>query len=93
MMPLNNVFTCKYNPIQVFQHTHGLFLSDEVICLIIFNAEKSLYDTPDHRYPDDITLLKSGIKSICYWMEVISAHVSHESTSKDGFSKLLPMYM
>ena len=78
---------------QVFQHTHGLFLSDEVICLIIFNAGKSLYDTPDHRYPNDITPSKSGIKSICYWMEVVSARVSRESTSKDDFSKLHPTYV
>ncbi|XP_065919658.1 uncharacterized protein [Dysidea avara] len=78
---------------QVFQHTHGLFLSDEVVCLFIFNAGKSLYDIPDHRYPDDITPSKSGVESICHWMEVVSARVSHESTSKDDLSKLLPTYV
>ena len=80
-------------PLQVFQHTHGLFISDEVISLIVFNAGKSLYDIPECRYPNDITPYKSGIKSICYWMEVVSARVSRESTSKDDFSKLLPTYV
>ena len=80
-------------PLQVFQHTHGLFISDEVISLIVFNAGKSLYETVDHRYTNDITPSKSGIKSICYWMEVVSARVSRESTSKDDFSKLHPTYV
>ena len=59
----------------------------------MFNAGKSLHDIPECRYPNDITPSKSGIKSICYWMEVVSARVSRESTSKDDFSKLLPTYV
>ena len=36
---------------QIFQHTHGLFVSEEVVCLIVFNAGRSLYEVPGRRYP------------------------------------------
>ena len=91
--PYTYMFILFAIPLQVFQHTHGLFISDEVISLIVFNAGKCLYETVDHRYTNDITPSKSGIKSICYWMEVVSARVSRKSTSKDDFSKLLPTYV
>jgi len=78
---------------QVFQHTHGLFISDEVLCLIIFKAGKSLYDIPDHRYTHDITPSKSAIKVICHWMETVSSRVSKKSTKTNWMSKLLPIFI
>jgi len=36
---------------QIFQHTYDLFVSEEVVCLIVFNAGKSLYEAPGRCYP------------------------------------------
>ena len=79
--------------VQVFQHTHGLFISEELICLIIFNAGKSLYEIPEHRYTDDKTPSKSAIKVISHWMETVSSRVSKESTKANWMSKLLPIFV
>ena len=38
---------------QVFQHTHGLFVSEEVVCLIVFDASKLLDEVPERRYKGD----------------------------------------
>ena len=78
---------------QIFHHTHGLFVSEDVVCLIVFNAGKSLFTVPDQRYPDDITPAKSAIKVICYYMEMISAHVSKRSTEGDDLSEFLPTFI
>ena len=78
---------------QIFHHTHGLFVSEGVVCLIVFNAGKSLFTVPDQRYPDDITPAKSAIKVICYYMEMISAHVSKRSTEGDDLSEFLPTFI
>ena len=78
---------------QIFHHMHGLFVSEDVVCLIVFNAGKSLFTVPDQRYPDDITPAKSGIKVICYYMEMISARVSKRSTEGDDLSEFLPTFI
>ena len=78
---------------QIFHHMHGLFVSEDVVCLIIFNAGKSLFTVPDKRYPDDITPAKSAIKVICYYMEMISARVSKRSTEGDDLSEFLPTFI
>ena len=78
---------------QIFHHMHGLFVSEDVVCLIIFNAGKSLFTVPDRRYPDDITPAKSAIKVICYYMEMISARVSKRSTEGDDLSEFLPTFI
>ena len=78
---------------QIFQHMHGLFVSEDVVCLIVFNAGKSLFTVPDKRYPDDVTPAKSAIKVICYYMEMISARVSKRSTEGDDLSEFLPTFI
>jgi len=78
---------------QIFHHIHGLFVSEDVICLIVFNVSKSLFTVSDQRYPDDITPTKSSIKVICYYTEMISAHVSKRSTEGDDASELLPTFI
>ena len=78
---------------QIFHHMHGLFVSEDVVCLIVFNAGKSLFTVPDKRYPDDITPAKSTIKVICYYMEMISARVSKRSTEGDDLSEFLPTFI
>ena len=78
---------------QIFHHMHGLFVSEDVVCLIVFNAGKSLFTVPDKRYPDDITPAKSAIKVICYYMEMISARISKRSTEGDDISELLPTFI
>ena len=78
---------------QIFHHMHGLFVSEDVVCLIVFNAGKSLFTVPDKRYPDDITPAKPAIKVICYYMEMISARVSKRSTEGDDLSEFLPTFI
>ena len=78
---------------RIFHHTHGLFVSEDVVCLIVFNAGKSLFTVPDQRYPDDITPAKSAIKVICYYMEMISARVSKRSTEGDDLSEFSPTFI
>ena len=78
---------------QIFHHMHGLFVSEDVVCLIVFNAGKSLFTVPNKRYPDDITPAKSAIKVICYYMEMISARVSKRSTEGDDLSEFLPTFI
>ena len=78
---------------QIFHHMHGLFVSEDVVCLIVFNAGKSLFTVPDRRYPNDITPAKSAIKVICYYMEMISARVSKRSTEGDDLSEFLPTFI
>ena len=78
---------------QIFQHTHGLFVSEEVVCLIVFNAGRSLYEVPRRRYANDVTPAKSTIKVICYWMELISSRISKRSTDGDDLSILLPTFI
>ena len=78
---------------QIFHHMHGLFVSEDVVCLIVFNAGKSLFTVPDKRYPDDVTPAKSAIKVICYYMEMISARVSKRSTEGDDLSEFLPTFI
>ena len=78
---------------QIFHHMHGLFVSEDVVCLIVFNAGKSLFTVPDKRFPDDITPTKSAIKVICYYMEMISARVSKRSTEGDDLSEFLPTFI
>ena len=78
---------------QIFQHLHGLFVSEEVVCLIVFNAGKSLYEVPGRRYPNDVTPAKSAIKVICYWMELVSSRISRRSTDGDDLSELLPTFI
>jgi len=68
-------------------------VSEEVVCLIVFNAGKSLYEVPGRRYPNDVTPAKSAIKIICYWMELVSSRISRKSTDGDDLSEFLPTFI
>ena len=78
---------------QVFQHTHGLFISDEVVCLIVFDASKLLEDTPEHRYKDDDSPARSGLHTMTYWMDLISCHVKKRRTSDEDLLEFLPTFI
>ena len=78
---------------QVFQHTHGIFVSEEVVCLIVFDAGLALDELPERRYPNDHTPRRTVLETICYWMELISSRVSRPSTSDDDLSILLPTFI
>ena len=78
---------------QVFQHTHGIFVSEEVVCLIVFDAGLALNELPERRYPNDRTPRRTVLETICYWMELISSRVSRPSTSDDDLSILLPTFI
>ena len=78
---------------QVFQHTHGIFVSEEVVCLIVFDAGLALDEVPERRYPNDRTPRRTVLETICYWMELISSRVSRPSTSDDDLSILLPTFI
>ena len=78
---------------QVFQHTHGIFISEEVVCLIVFDAGLALDDVPERRYPNDRTPRRTALETICYWMELISSRVSRPSTSDSDLSILLPTFV
>ena len=78
---------------QVFQHTHGIFVSEEVVCLIVFDAGLALDELPERRYPNDRTPRRTVLQTICYWMELISCRVSKRSTSDSDLSILLPTFI
>ena len=78
---------------QVFQHTHGLFVSEEVVCLIVFDANKLLDEVPERRYKDDKSPARSGLDTITYWMDLISCRVSKKSTSDSDLSEFLPTFI
>ena len=77
----------------VFQHTHGLFVSEEVVCLIVFDASKLLEEIPERRYKDDDRPARSGLETITYWMDLISCRVSKKSTSDSDLSEFLPTFI
>ena len=78
---------------QVFQHIHGIFISEEVVCLIVFDAGLPLDEVPERRYPNDRTPRRTVLETICYWMEFISSRVSRPSTSDSDLSILLPTFI
>ena len=78
---------------QVFQHTHGIFLSEEVVCLIVFDVGLALDEVPERRYPNDRTPRRTVLETICYWMQLISSRVSRPSTSDSDLSILLPTFI
>ena len=78
---------------QVFQHTHGIFISEEVVCLIVFDVGLALDEVPKRRYPNDRTPRRTVLETICYWMELISSRVSRPSTSNSDLSILLPTFI
>lgn len=82
-----------YGGQQVFHHTHGLFMSEEMVCLIVFDASKSLEEVPARRYCDDKSPSRTGLESIMYWMELISYRVSRKNTSEDDTSQCYPVYI
>ena len=77
----------------VFQHTHGVFVSEEVVCLIVFDASLELDEVPKCRYKDDHTPRRTVLQTICYWMELISSRVSKLSTSDKDLSLHLPTFI
>ena len=77
----------------MFQHTHGIFVSEEVVCLIVFDAGLALDELPERRYPNDRTPRRTVLETICYWMELISCRVSKRSTSDSDLSILLPTFI
>ena len=78
---------------QVFQHTHGIFVSEEVVCLIVFDAGLALDELPERRCSNDRTPRRTVLETICYWMELISCRVSKPSTSDSDLSILLPTFI
>ena len=78
---------------QVFQHTHGLFVSEEVVCLIVFDASKLLDEVPERRYEGDKSPARSGLHTITYYMDLISCRVSKKSTSDSDLSEFLPTFI
>ena len=78
---------------QVFQHTHGLFVSEEVVCLIVFDASKLLDEVPERRYEGDKSPARSTLDTITYWMDLISCRVSKKSTSDGDLSEFLPTFI
>ena len=74
---------------QVFRRTLGLFVSQEVVCLIVFDASKLLDEVPEHRYESDKSPARSTLDTITYWMDLISYRVSKKSTSDDELSEFL----
>ena len=77
----------------VFQHTHGMFISEEVVCLVVFDASMALDEVPERRYPDDCTPRRTILQTICYWMELITSRVSKPSTSDSDLSLFLPTFI
>jgi len=77
----------------VFQHAHGIFFSEHVVCLIVSDASLSLDEVPECCYPDDHTPHRTVLQTICYWMEPISSHVSKPSTSEKDHSVCLPTFI
>ena len=77
----------------VFQHTHGIFVSEHVVCLIVFDASLSLDEVPECRCPDDHTPRRTVLQTICYWMELISSRVSQLSTFDKDHSVRLPTFI
>ena len=77
----------------VFQHTYGLFVSEEVVCLIVFDASKLLEEIPKCHYKDDDSPARSSLESITYWMDLISCRVSKKSTSDSDLSEFLPTFI
>jgi len=77
----------------VFQHTHGMFISEEVVCLVVFDASMALDEVPERRYPDDRTPRRTILQTICYWMELITSRVSKPSTSDSDLSLFLPTFI
>ena len=77
----------------VFQHTHGLFVSEEVVCLIVFDASKLLDKVPERRYKGDTSPARSSLDTITYWMDLISCRVSKKSTSDSDLSEFLPTFI
>ena len=82
-----------YGGQQVFHHTHGIFMSEEVVCLIVFDASKSLEEVPTHRYSDDKTPSRTGLESIFYWMELISYRASKKNILDDDMMQCYPVYI
>ena len=78
---------------QVFQHTHGLFVSEEVVCLIVFDASKLLDEVPERRYEGDKSPARSGLDTITYYMDLISCRVSKKSSSDSDLSEFLPTFI
>ncbi|XP_065882798.1 uncharacterized protein [Dysidea avara] len=77
----------------VFQHTHGMFVSEEVVCVIVFDASLGLDKKPARRYSNDRTPRRTVLQTICYWMELISSRVSKPSTSDSDLSLFLPTFI
>ena len=78
---------------EVFQHTHGVFVSEEVVCLLVFDASLALHEVPERRYPDDRMPRRTVLQTICYWMELISSRLSKLSTCDKDHSVRLPTFI
>ena len=77
---------------QIF-HCAYMFLSEQVVCLIVFDAGLALDELPKHRYPNDRSPRRTVLQSICYLMELISCRMSKPSTSDSDLSILLPTFI
>jgi len=77
----------------VFSHTHGLFLSEEVVCVIVFDASKPLNEVPKRRYDNDKSPVRSTLQTICYWMDLVSCRIRKQSTSDGDLSEFLPTFV
>ena len=78
---------------QIFYCAYRMFLCEEVVYLIVFDAGLALDELPERRYPNDRTPRRTVLQSICYLMELISCHTSKPSTSDSDLSILLPTFI
>ena len=70
-----------------------LYISDEIVYLIAFDASKLLEDTPERRYKDDDSPARSGLHAMTYWMDLISCCVRKRSTSDEDLLEFLPTFI
>ena len=75
---------------QVFEHTHGIFVSEHVVCLMAFNASLPLDSCLDL---GNCMPCRPVLQTIRYWMELVSSHVSKSSVSNKDHSVVLPTFI
>ena len=74
----------------IFHNTHSLFISEEGVPIITFDASKDLRDPVIPReYSLSSLECSTGISSIHYWLQVVDSMCSMEG-SDDNLSPLLP---
>ena len=76
----------------IFHNTHSIFISEEGVPIITFDASKELTDTVRPRKdlpPHTSSKCYTGISSIHYWLQVVDSMCSMKGSEED-LSPLLP---